>query len=482
MIDTGRVYVPSIAALVLVLAGAATGRAESSPNQQPREIKMIARKFAFVPKQVTVQKGERIRLLLTSEDVDHGIAIKAFDIDQVVKAKETKAIEFTADKEGKFEFFCSVFCGDGHPDMVGEVIVTSGRGTKSASSNFSVRFDDATPGVVIVEAGGEQLRIDTTTQSVTTLAADEAAHEVLVVPEPIPETGKPLHAIAQGDPKTAREPYDYLVVNVPTPKRVPRRSLNLHFTHRFQQSFWPLDESANDLFGLDNTAVAAFGFSYGFTDRLYGRIYRSPLCRTGLCRTIEMGVGYHWLDEAGRSPLALSTYASVEGDDNFRHDYTWNLQAMVGRSITKYVNAFFSPAVHINSNGNGRFNPRPEATPFPDEVSQLRLGQHTGSFGFGFNGRVRPSFSLVFDYTPRVGFKMGRIVPVVNETTGELIELRNESEAGLGFGFEKRTARHVFTLTFSNTQTTTTARYNSSNLVLPPSKVTIGFNIYRRLL
>jgi cytochrome c oxidase subunit 2 len=482
MIDTGRVYVPSIAALVLVLAGAAAGRAEASQGQQPREIKMIARKFVFVPKQVTVQKGERIRLLLTSEDVDHGIALKAFDIDQVVKANETKAIEFTADKEGRFEFLCSVFCGDGHPDMVGELIVTAARNTQSAPSNISVRFDDAEPGVVLIEARGERLRIDTNTRSVTTVAADDPTPEVIAVPEPLPEAGKPLNALAQGEKQNPREPYDYLVVNVPTPKRVPHRSLNLHFTHRFQQPFWPLDESANDLFGLDSTAVAAFGFSYGFTDRLYGKIYRSPLCRTGLCRTIEMGVGYHWLDEAGRSPVALSTYASVEGDDNFRHDYTWNIQAMVGRSITKYVNAFFSPAVHINSNGNGRFNPRPELTPFPEEVSKLRLGQHTGSFGFGFNGRVRPSFSLVFDYTPRVGFKMGRITPILDQTTGDLIRLKNESEAGLGFGFEKRLGRHVFTLTFSNTQTTTTARYNSSNLVLAPSKVIIGFNIFRRLL
>jgi hypothetical protein len=77
---------------------------------------------------------------------------------------------------------------------------------------------------------------------------------------------------------------------------------------------------------------------------------------------------------------------------------------------------------------------------------------------------------------------MGQIRPVIDETTGQLIELVNESEAGFSFGIEKRMRRHVFSLTFSNTQTTTTARYNSSNLVLPPSKVTIGFNIFRRLL
>jgi len=56
------------------------------------------------------------------------------------------------------------------------------------------------------------------------------------------------------------------------------------------------------------------------------------------------------------------------------------------------------------------------------------------------------------------------------------------SEAAIGFGIEKRIGRHVFSLTFSNTQTTTTARYNSSNQALGPDKFSIGFNLFRRLL
>ncbi|HMG34782.1 MAG TPA: DUF5777 family beta-barrel protein [Blastocatellia bacterium] len=458
------------------LSGVAYAADEPDP-QTPREIKVIARKFAFVPKTIQVKKGEKIRLLVTSEDVDHGIAIKEYDIDQVIKAKQTKTIEFTADRAGKFEFVCSVFCGDGHPDMTGELIVTdsSGQGGQAAS-NINVSFDEANRGVVIVEAGGEKVRIDTNTRTVAKLTEPEPSTPTRTGTQEPPVVAK------ERESSKASEPYDYTVVNVPTPKRVKRHSLNLSFTHRFQESFWPLDESANDLFGFDSFSVSSFGFTYGFTDRLYGRVYRSPLCRPGLCRTIELGVGYHWLDEAGRSPIALSTYASVEGDDNFRHDYTWNIQAMFGRSITKYVNAFFAPAAHINTNAHSRFNPNPEFTPFPEAARDLRLGQHTGSFGFGFNGRLRPSVSLLFEYTPRIGFKMGQIVPVFDQTTGQLLRLENDSEAEIGFGIEKRIGRHVFSLVFTNTQATTTARYNSSNLALPPNKFVIGFNLYRRLL
>ncbi|HYJ47481.1 MAG TPA: DUF5777 family beta-barrel protein, partial [Pyrinomonadaceae bacterium] len=156
-------------------------------------------------------------------------------------------------------------------------------------------------------------------------------------------------------------------------------------------------------------------------------------------------------------------------------------QAMLARSVTKYVNLFFSPAVHINANGSGRFNPRPGFFP-PELTDSFRLGKNTGSFGFGVNAGIRPTVSLLFEYTPRVGFKLGQVRPVFDEETGNLTGFDNDSEAEIGFGVEKRIGRHVFSLTFSNTQATTTSRYNSSNLALPPSKFSIGFNLYRRLL
>ncbi len=286
----------------------------------------------------------------------------------------------------------------------------------------------------------------------------------------------------------AYEPYDYHIVNIPTPKAVRRHSLNLHFTHRFQEIITPFDSEktdqhiariSKDLLGLDSSAVSSFGVTYGITDRLYANVYRSPLCQPGLCKTIELGLGYHLLDETGRSPVALSAYYSVEGDYNFTERYTYNFQAMIGRSVTRFVNVFFSPAAHVNANRSDRFKEFLSSQPL---ISKLRLGQHSGSFGFGFNARVRPTTSLLFEYTPRVGFKLGQITPDFDPKIGQLIGFKNNSAAEIAFGIEKRIGRHVFSLTFSNTQTTTTARYNSSNQALPPDKFSIGFNLFRRLL
>jgi len=462
---TLRLLVAGAPSLIMLALLCGPARAQNNPPQ-PIEIKVTARRFDFAPATITVQKGQPVRLVITSADVDHGFAIKEFKISEKIGAKETRIIEFTPDRAGRFRFYCTVYCGDGHEEMVGELVVEE---AQTAGGGVKVTFDDSAPGVAIVESNGERLRIDTSAKTVTRIDENST-----------PPTSLPTASTAEPAKELAREPYDYRLVNVPTPKRVLKGSVNLYFTHRFAEPVKPLDESARDLIGLDSSSVPSFGVFYGVTDKFYVSAYRSAICQRGLCRTIELGAGYHWLDENGHSPIALSTYASIEGDDNFTEHYTYNLQVMVGRSVTKYVNLFFSPAVHFNANGQRRFDPR-STDFFPPATIDFRQPKHSGSFGFGVNGRIRPTISLLFEYTPRVGFKLGRVDPIFN-STGMVIGFEPLSEAEIGFGVQKDNGRHSFSLTFSNTQTTTTSRYNSSNLVLSPSRFTIGFNLYRRFL
>lgn len=466
---------PFTCALSLVLLGVSSGpvSAQNTTNK-PVEIRVTARRFEFEPRIITVQKGQPVRLVITSTDVAHGFSIDDFNIDEDIEPKRSKIIEFTPNRIGRFRFHCSLYCGKHHDDMVGELIVEE---SQTAGTGIKVTFDDHVPGVAIVESNGERLRIDASTKTVTRI--EDESTPVSRQPEIAEATKTEEHAPEELE----EEPYDYRLVNVPTPKRVLQGSVNLYFTHRFSQPLRPIGQSDDDLLGLDSFAVSSLGVFYGITDRLYVNGYRSPICQAGLCKTIEFGVGYHLLDEHGRSPVALSTYASVEGDDNFKRHYTYNLQFMMARSVTKYAHLFFSPALHLNANGQRRFDPKPTDF-FPPEplANQFRQDKHGGSFGFGASVRIRPSISLMFEYTPRVGFKLGRVVPVFEPGTGRIIGFVNESEAELGFGIEKDIGRHTFSLTFSNTQTTTTSRYNSSNLVLPPSRFIIGFNLYRRFL
>lgn len=88
-----------------------------------REISMSAYQFAFDPDEVVVKKGEKVRLVVKSTDVTHGLAIEAFDIDRELPPGEEKIIEFTPEKTGNIHFHCSVYCGSGHGRMHGEIIV-----------------------------------------------------------------------------------------------------------------------------------------------------------------------------------------------------------------------------------------------------------------------------------------------------------------------------------------------------------------------
>jgi cytochrome c oxidase subunit 2 len=464
-----------IAMLVIFTLSKSSYGTTEEPSIVPTEIKVFAKRCRFEPARISVRKGTRVRLLVTSIDVDHGIAIREFGIDKHINKGATEIIEFSPDREGKFVFSCPTFCGDGHAEMTGELLVTDSPDTSRqnpSTSAVKIAFDDKVQGIAYVEVNGEKIRIDTNSKTFTKV---EDQTTVTATTQTVSEN--------ETKPHWTTEPYDYQVVNVPTPKRIPKHALNVHFSHRFSE---PINDSGIDkLFGLDSFSVSALGFSYGITDRLYAKAYRSPVCETrNFCKTIEVGMGYHILDEAGNSPLALSTYTSVEGNDNFTDNFTFNIQAMLARSLSRQVNLFFSPAVHINSNGNSRFNPSPlnQLPEIAQAAIDLNLGKHSASFGFGVNARIRPSTSILFEFVPRVGFRTGQVLAQFDENSGQFLGFENRSEPAIGFGIEKRVGRHAFALTFSNSQNTTTSRYNSSYSGLPLTKYVIGFNLYRRLL
>src|SRR6267378_1700406 len=125
-----------------------TANAQNSPGQ-PVEIKVTAQQFEFSPHTITVQKGQPVRLIITAEDVEHGFAIKEFNVDVKIAAKQTKTVEFTPDRTGRFRFYCSVYCGDGHKDMIGELVVEEGQ---AAGTGIKVTFDDREAGIAIVES------------------------------------------------------------------------------------------------------------------------------------------------------------------------------------------------------------------------------------------------------------------------------------------------------------------------------------------
>ncbi len=89
-----------------------------------RVIHITAKKFEFSPDAITLKKGEPVVFEISSGDREHGFNLRAFGVRANVSPGKVSRIRFTPDKTGKFTFSCDVFCGDGHEEMTGTVVVT----------------------------------------------------------------------------------------------------------------------------------------------------------------------------------------------------------------------------------------------------------------------------------------------------------------------------------------------------------------------
>ena len=105
----------------------ATGSAVRLRAQEtPRAIEVVAKRFSFEPARIEVTEGERVKLVVKSGDGVHGIEIKKFKVDKKVpRGGDPITIEFVASTAGEFPILCSEYCGDGHEDMKGMLVVTA---------------------------------------------------------------------------------------------------------------------------------------------------------------------------------------------------------------------------------------------------------------------------------------------------------------------------------------------------------------------
>src|SRR6266516_6580433 len=113
---TGTLLVSAILSGLLIHS-----RADAVPAE--RVIHITAKKFEFSPDSITLKKGEPVVFEISSGDRKHGFSLRAFGVRTDVLPGGVSRVRFTPDKTGKFTFSCDVFCGDGHEDMTGTVIV-----------------------------------------------------------------------------------------------------------------------------------------------------------------------------------------------------------------------------------------------------------------------------------------------------------------------------------------------------------------------
>ncbi len=131
----------AVSSALVVLGGVAgflpASWREASPRD--RQVTITARKYAYEPAVLEVNRGDRVHIHLVAQDVTHGFYLEGYDLDAKVRPQDptfwvrhpsrkddyqqTQEISFVANRAGKFHYRCSITCGYMHPFMQGEFIV-----------------------------------------------------------------------------------------------------------------------------------------------------------------------------------------------------------------------------------------------------------------------------------------------------------------------------------------------------------------------
>ena len=86
-------------------------------------INITARQWNYTPSEIRVKEGQTVIFRIKSIDVPHGFVIEEYRINAFLTPGETVDVKFTANQVGEFQYFCNVFCGTGHPNHKGKLIV-----------------------------------------------------------------------------------------------------------------------------------------------------------------------------------------------------------------------------------------------------------------------------------------------------------------------------------------------------------------------
>ena len=102
----------------------APGVREVSPGVY--DVVIMAHESAFQPSRITVPVGAQVRFRLRSSDPTfvHSFLIEGTPVEmEMIGMTEFSEITHTFDVAGEYRFVCYVYCGAGHPSMLGTITV-----------------------------------------------------------------------------------------------------------------------------------------------------------------------------------------------------------------------------------------------------------------------------------------------------------------------------------------------------------------------
>lgn len=84
-------------------------KSDNSGTVAVKEFTISGQNFSFSPSTIKVKKGDRVKITFKNTQGFHNFIIDEFGVaTQQTQSPDTEVLEFTADKVGSFEYYCSV--------------------------------------------------------------------------------------------------------------------------------------------------------------------------------------------------------------------------------------------------------------------------------------------------------------------------------------------------------------------------------------
>ncbi|WP_448377705.1 cytochrome c oxidase subunit II, partial [Fervidobacterium sp.] len=94
---------------------------QTGPNQYT--VYVLAFAFGYQPNPIEVPKGAEIIFKITSPDVIHGFHVEGTNINVEVLPGEVSTVRYIFKKPGEYRIICNQYCGLGHQNMFGKIVV-----------------------------------------------------------------------------------------------------------------------------------------------------------------------------------------------------------------------------------------------------------------------------------------------------------------------------------------------------------------------
>jgi hypothetical protein len=278
------------------------------------------------------------------------------------------------------------------------------------------------------------------------------------------QTPSPSGASAQaGDqppgppaPPTTHE-IELNITNLPTTRSLKRHQGYFRLTHRFAADLrrGSFGQLAENLFTIDQGAIIGLEYRFGITSNLQAGVHRSMLSKT-----IQFFGKYDGWRQGDRMPVSISLIGSIEGLNNLQDNHQPAIVASISRAVGNSLMLYATPGFVANTRAADFLSGHDDHDHDLPGEDEHASHEHTMFLGVGGRARIRPTFYVTGEFTPRLaGHDPGR--------------------GAWGFSLEKMTkgGGHTLQLNFTNSFGTTfgqLARGGSEH------DIYLGFNITRK--